>query len=377
MLRVLHIIDSLNIGGAQPMLTGLCTDENNHAENVSHRVISLHGTGDEYFYRQLKSAGIEVLILARSKYNLFSIFIKLFYHLGCRNNYDLLHLHLRYSTRFGSLVKNIIASSKPAITSVYEQKHQSPHTYSVFSKLKSRIDSFVALSALDRKDLIATGIEDSKVSLILPNIDLGGANNNYQASRKELLSEYNLPENSLIVLCVARLHPDRLIHRMISILPEIISQGIPATLLLVGDGPLRNELVLFAKKLGVENHVRMAGIRYDIWNIFPGADLYLTFSVDDVVSFAAIQAMACACPVVAFNIKPMTEMEKLCEYRGYFITTKDQMSLTAVTSRFLKDEDLRRHYGTKAQQIILADETIKKDYSVLKYIELYKKSVAL
>jgi len=268
-------------------------------------------------------------------------------------------------------------SGKPVIAGVYEQKNQSPDTYSTFSKSKSLINVFVALSELDKWDLISTGIQSEKVNIILPHIDIEGANTNYQSSRNSLLKEYNIPVDHLIILCVARLHKDRLIHRIIEILPGIIQNGINATLLLVGDGPLKNELFDFAKDNGVENNIRWAGIRYDIWNIFPGSDLYLTFSVDDIVSFAAIQAMACSCPVIAFNIKPMMEKEILCEYRGYFITTRDKDAFTEVVCRFLKNTDLRKEFGSKAQENVIRDKTIKKDSSVLSYIELYKKLVAL
>ena len=359
------------------MLVGLCTDEINNQKNVSHRVLSLHGSGKEYFFLQLKEHNIDVINLAKSKYNILFILIKLFYYVCRIKSYDVLHFHLRYSTRFGSIIKSIIAADKPSVTSVYEQKHQSPGTYTIFSKLKSRIDIFVALSGLDKRDLISTGIPLEKVELILPHIDIEGANSDYNNTRNALLKQYDIPDDSFIMLCVARLHKDRLLHRIIEILPAVIQNGIKVTLLLVGDGPLKNELSDFAKDIRVENNIKWAGIRYDIWNIFPGSDLYLTFSVDDIVSFAAIQAMACSCPVVAFNIKPMSEKEQLCEYRGYFITTRDKESFSEVVCRFLKNEEMRKEFGRKAQENVNQDKTIKKDSSVLSYIELYEKLVAL
>jgi glycosyltransferase involved in cell wall biosynthesis len=372
MIRVLHIIDSLGIGGTQPMLTGLCIHPLNAEAEVKHSVLSLHGTGREHFYLQLKDNNIEVRNLAGSKYNVPWILLRLIYFLNRRKKYNIIHLHLRTSTLFGAIVKNLFMINKPVVAGVYEQKSQLPESYSFFSNFRSQINAFVAMSDADKDDLNSTGIAKEKIFPILPLVDISGANDDYDKARQSLNSLYNIPPGHFVLMSLARVNKDRQINRIFEIMPDLASKGINAILLIVGDGPEKVHLQEYAKKIGIENNIRWAGIRYDIWNVLPGCDLYLSASAGCLVSLAAIEAMACSRPVVTYNINPMSDPEMLCQSRGYYIATRDRESFAGVVGRMLENDALRKESGSKAKEQVNSDLSIKTDTSVQKYIELYR-----
>jgi L-malate glycosyltransferase len=373
MIRVLHIIDSLGIGGTQPMLVGLCNHKLNIQNNIKHKVLSLHGLGNEHFFDSLKENNVEVINLAGSKYNVVWIFARLLYYLSKKRSYDLIHLHLRASTLIGSVIKSLFMLKKPVVTGVYEQKNQLSQSYTFFSKFRSQINIYIAMSDADKDDLVSTGIPGEKIVTILPLVDIEGSNDDQIRSRQYLNSEYKIPPGHLILMSVARLHKDRKIQKIFEILPGILARGLKAILIVVGDGPEKEKLVDYSRKIGIENNIIWAGTRYDIWNILPGCDVYLSASADCLISLAAIEAMACSRPVVTYNINSMPEPEMICQSRGYFITTRDKESFTDVVCRFLENEELRKEYGMKAKEKVNNDISINKDTSVRKYIEMYEK----
>jgi glycosyltransferase involved in cell wall biosynthesis len=67
----------------------------------------------------------------------------------------------------------------------------------------------------------------------------------------------------------------------------------------VGDGPLRAELELQAKSLGLADHVQFHGYRANPYSYYRAADLFVLASRYEGFGCVLIEAMACGVPVVA------------------------------------------------------------------------------
>jgi glycosyltransferase involved in cell wall biosynthesis len=75
-----------------------------------------------------------------------------------------------------------------------------------------------------------------------------------------------------------------------------------ATLVLVGDGPLKPELVDLAVAEGVADRVLFLGDRNDIAELLPGLDLFVMSSVTEGYSIALLEACASGLPIVATRV---------------------------------------------------------------------------
>ena len=87
-----------------------------------------------------------------------------------------------------------------------------------------------------------------------------------------------------------------------------VRRVLPATLVMVGDGPERDSAQAEVDRLGLAQDVRFFGKVEDVGEILRGADLFLLPSQSESFGLAALEAMACAVPVVASRVGGLPEV---------------------------------------------------------------------
>jgi N-acetyl-alpha-D-glucosaminyl L-malate synthase BshA len=87
-----------------------------------------------------------------------------------------------------------------------------------------------------------------------------------------------------------------------------IRRAVPATLLMIGDGPDRADAEREAHELGVERDVRFLGRLDRVVDLLQATDLFLLPSQTESFGLAALEAMACGSPVVASRAGGLPEI---------------------------------------------------------------------
>ncbi|MBA2628228.1 MAG: N-acetyl-alpha-D-glucosaminyl L-malate synthase BshA [Gemmatimonadales bacterium] len=87
-----------------------------------------------------------------------------------------------------------------------------------------------------------------------------------------------------------------------------VRRAMPATLLMVGDGPDRNDAEHEARELGVAEDVRFLGRLDTVANLLQATDLFILPSQTESFGLAALEAMACGAPVVASRAGGLPEV---------------------------------------------------------------------
>jgi glycosyltransferase involved in cell wall biosynthesis len=137
--------------------------------------------------------------------------------------------------------------------------------------------------------------------------------------------------------------------------------------LLVGDGPLRQELEREASGLGLGASAIFLGDRQDMPAVLASMDLAVLTSDSESLSNVILEAMAAGLPVVAFGVGGNSEL--LSDQRGALIPAGNETAFADAVQNLLADSALRQQLGRDAQQF--AQENFSLDRVRQRYVELY------
>jgi len=87
-----------------------------------------------------------------------------------------------------------------------------------------------------------------------------------------------------------------------------VRRALPATLVLVGDGPDRDATQQEVDRLGLRKDVRFLGKVDRVAEVLRGGDLFLLPSQTESFGLAALEAMACGVPVIASRVGGLSEV---------------------------------------------------------------------
>jgi glycosyltransferase involved in cell wall biosynthesis len=147
-----------------------------------------------------------------------------------------------------------------------------------------------------------------------------------------------------------------------------IHQRMPnAEFVLVGDGPLRQELEREATSLGLGASAIFLGDRQDMPAVLASLDVAVNTSDSESLSNVILEAMAAALPVVAYEVGGNAEL--LSPQRGTLIPAGNEAAFADAVQNLLADSALRQQLGREALRF--AQENFSLDRVRQRYVELY------
>lgn len=134
----------------------------------------------------------------------------------------------------------------------------------------------------------------------------------FEAFKRENLSieeiqglkrELGIEEGAPVIVTVGRIAKEKSVDVLIAGMPEILKAIPKATLVIVGDGPVKKQLEAMAKGLRIEENVIFTGAKpwADIGKYYAIGDVFANASVSEAQGLTFIEAMAAKTMVVAKN----------------------------------------------------------------------------
>ncbi|MEK6257018.1 MAG: glycosyltransferase [Planctomycetota bacterium] len=160
------------------------------------------------------------------------------------------------------------------------------------------------------------------------------------------------------ILSAARLDPVKGLDRLIKAFRSLLSHRPSAQLWIVGEGTERPKLEQLIQSLELQDHVHLAGFDANPWRWMRHADLFVLCSHVESLPNSLLEAIACRCPVVTLDIPGGTR------------EIMEQLGLSSrIASRLeeWKDEWFERPDATVRQsaEALLGVETIAGQYARL------------
>ena len=256
-----------------------------------------------------RQTGVTVIPLPMSKFLWHPDSIASFVHLIREQEFDIVHVH----SQEAGLIVRIFARAAGAKNIIYTPQCTSiRHTnwlwlYCSIEKILSFItDKIISVSEVDRIRIIQWGIPASKVITVNNGIDLGLTNDPIDVPAwKEML---DLDGQDPIVMQVGRLTYQKNPLSFLEGAAQVIGEIPNAQFLLVGEGPLMDDVESTITELGIQGNVRCLGRRDNADKLIAIADVITLTSRWEGMPYVLLEAMAWSRPVVTTAVNGCTEL---------------------------------------------------------------------
>ena len=156
------------------------------------------------------------------------------------------------------------------------------------------------------------------------------------------------PNGEKIVVHTSNFRPVKRVQDVVHVFHKL-NQKVPSKLLLVGDGPERNNVEQLCRELGSCADIRFLGKQDAVEEILSVADLFLIPSESESFGLAALEAMACRVPVISSNTGGIPELNIQGE-TGFLSNVKnvDEMAQNAI--KLLSNDEMLEQFKENAFQ---------------------------
>lgn len=314
-MRILHVITSLEIGGAQRLLADLLPLQA-ATEEVSLLVYERVGND---FEKSIEQAGITIISLDEHNFHNPGVVFRL---RKLFKNYDLVHAHL-----FPTIYWVSLAARGLNIKLVYTEHSTSNsrrgkwYLKPVERFMYGRYDKIISISQ-QTQDALTSWLNQHDNRFVV-------VNNGVDTKR---FSSVVAPVEHNSLIMVSRFASSKDQETVIRSMQYIKN----TTLRLVGDGPNRTHCENIAKELGLSERIKFLGSRSDVAEIVASSYIGIQSSLWEGFGLTAVELMAAGKPVLATNVDGL---KQVVEGAGEIFQLGDAKELAAKINYLLNDKD--------------------------------------
>lgn len=287
---------------------------------------------------------------------------------------DLLHVHYAIPHAFaGYMAKKMLEDlgiKLPMVTTLHGTditlvgNHSDYKTAARFSIEKS---DYVTSVSEDLKKSTHELFQTQKPICVIPNFIEEKLNGVTLASCKR---NQLAKDNQRIVTHVSNFRAVKRVEDVICIF-YLLQKEVPSKLMMVGNGPEKIKAEKLAKELGICDKIIFFGNSSEVDSILMYSDLFLLPSETESFGLAALEAMACAVPVISSNTGGIPEVNTQ-GVTGFLsdIGCVEEMAKNAIY--ILKDEATLKQFKKNALE---HSKKFSTEFIVPMYEEIYNKAV--
>jgi len=342
--RVLHIITSLDVGGAQKHLLSLIQGLRRRGHQA-----------DVAFFKnptlaaQFRETGAQLFDLSTRQ--TFSPFLlprlaRILLH----GRYQIVHTHLLKADGYGTLA-GLLAGTPIRIASKHNdeailRKPAVAVTHGLISRLNHRV---VVLSNYVGRYMASVGqVDPSRIARIYYGLPVASAAPAEEGLR--LRSELDIPPETPLVATVGRITEQKGLTYLLEAMVQVRQRLPQVRLLIVGDSQdgrdeYKARLLRQWEALGLQGSVLFTGVRNDVPAVMQAIDLFVMASLWEGFGLVFLEAMAAGRPIVATAVSAVPEVVQE-NVTGLLVPPRDPAALAEAMLALLNDRDRARQMGT-------------------------------
>jgi len=224
-------------------------------------------------------------------------------------------------------------------------------------------DAVTAVSESLKKDTLQFFNINREIKVIPNFID----NRYFEKFKPNGIRERYLPDGERLVMHLSNFRKVKRVQDVVSVFAKIIEE-VPSQLLMIGDGPERNNVEKMCRDLGICNRIHFLGKTKKIEQFLVNADLFILPSETESFGLAALEAMAAGVPVISTNTGGLPEVN-VDGFSGYLSDVGDIDSMSRNAISILKTDSELEKFKANARV-----QAMKFDLPKIlpQYVELYE-----
>lgn len=306
-MKVLHVITTINRGGAENHLVDLVRGQAARGWQVTVAYLK----GDGYWREALEELRVPVRALGLQYYGDIGPLRKL-RQLIRQVKPTLVHAHLPPAELYARFALFGLVNPPAFVVSKHNDEtfYRGPGAKTIAQWVVKRACRVIVISNAVRRYMVEeVKLPEDLITTIHYGIDLTPYRDNLAEAIASLRASWLPDTTGWLVGTVARLVPQKALHVLLEGYCAYRKRATKTCrLVIVGKGPLEAELRVLAKRLGIETEVIWAGFREDIPVVMGALDVFALTSIYEGFGLVLLEAMATGRPIVASNVSAIPEV---------------------------------------------------------------------
>lgn len=327
-MKVLHVISSMEIGGAQRLLSDLLPIQNQQGLDVKLLVLK---TEENVFSLKVAEAGVPIISFEVNNFRNPFLSIKV---RSIIKEYDVVHAHLVHALYICSIAARGL-NTKLIYTEHSTSNNRRGKLYfrPIEKYIYGRYDKLVSNSQ-QTQDALQLWLQskDSRFVVINNGVDTKA----FASLQKDVI-----PKSLIMVSRFVSSKDQETVIRAMKLIDK------DATLKFVGNGENLDYCKQLAKDCGVYNRVQFLGTRADVADLIAGSYIGIQSSYWEGFGLTAVEMMACGKPVVASEVDGL---KQVVDGAGMIFPVGDSERLASIINLLLADEHLYKETSLKCKE---------------------------
>ena len=307
-MRVLYLVDTLNVGGTETQMASAAR----HLHHAGHRVVVGCLREEGPLLASLRNTGIRVMAFPKRKTLLSLNGIYQLARLACFllwHDFQVLHAYDLWANLLG------VPAARLAGTPVIISSRRYLADLEWYTPWRNRIIRFiyrlstcviVNSKAVREKLVDQDHVAPEKLRIIYNAVDVSRFADAHEARERVLP---NINESSRLIAVLANMYSHVKGHACLISAARIVCKSEPhAVFLLIGDGLERPRLEAQVKDYGLDENILFLGRRTDVPELLACCDLSVLPSESEGFPNALLESMSAGLPVVATAVGGSTEI---------------------------------------------------------------------
>ena len=373
-MRIVHVVESLEVGGAEHLVVDLARLQSERGHTVSIACLFREGA----LAARARGMGIDVKNFKKSSGFDLGAISRLRNWLRIRKP-DVLHTH-NPAAHYYAVAAAVGLGIERVISTRHGMGSEGAHSRRelLFRLAMGRTDCAVAVCEAARKSLVARkSIAEDKAVTIPNGIDLTRFTPGKPLAKQTLLASLSVPGNPVVFGSVGRLDAVkdqvtmlRAFHKFVRQITMVSRTPGPAAILVIaGDGEMRDALAQELALLELDAIAFLLGQRDDIPQLLAGFDVFVLSSRSEGYSLALVEAAATGLPIVATDVGGNAEIVQ-DEATGLLVPAGAPDAMATAMLRLFENEGARLEMGAAGRR--WAQENGSIEYMSERYMALYQ-----